>query len=82
MFFCNDCSFSSEIDIYCKHITLWHQKSNYICGQHNCQNVYSNINTLKCHLKSKHSTAFSTNCYSENIEVSADPIEVSTEPIG
>lgn len=81
MFICNDCLFSSGLDNYCKHITLWHQKTNYICGQNNCKNVYSNIQTLKRHLKSNHPTAFPTNCYDDRIEVPSEPIEVPSEPI-
>lgn len=80
MFFCNDCQFSSGLDDYCKHITLWHQKFNYICGQNNCKNVYSNIQTLKRHLKSNHPTALSTNCYDDRLEVPSEPIETSTVP--
>lgn len=72
MFSCNDCSFSSELDLYCKHVKLWHQKSHYNCGQGGCGNVYSDINALKRHLKSNHITSatgtFSTNSNCYNIE--------------
>lgn len=72
MFSCNDCSFSSELDLYCKHVKLWHQKSHYNCGQGGCGNVYSDIKALKRHLKSNHITSatatFSTNSNCYNIK--------------
>lgn len=52
MFKCIDCSFISGLDEYCKHITKFHPKNSFVCGQFGCSRQYFGIRSLKNHLKS------------------------------
>lgn len=78
MFKCPHCPFSGSLELFCKHIRLWHSKHSYVCGQNGCKRSYFNINVLKLHLKSKHTEAeiVSVACSSLN-QTSAELSQIS-----